>query len=52
MIIAGTLNFKIADSHFVNVTQEVINVILEENSVQKSIKDATKFGILLFTGKI
>ena len=48
MIIAGTLNFKIADSHFVNVTQEV----LEENSVQKSIKDATKFGILLFTGKI
>ena len=41
VIIAGSLNFKLAASRFVNVTQEVINVI-EENRILKSIKDAKK----------
>ena len=38
------LNFKIADLHYVNVTQEVINVIIEKNSIQKSTKDALHLG--------
>lgn len=42
------LNFKIADLRYVNVTQEVINVIIEKNSIQKSTKDAPTFGVLLF----
>ena len=32
------LNFKIADLCYVNVTQEVINVIIEKNSIQKAQK--------------
>ena len=47
------LNFKIADLCYVNVTQEVINVIIEKkNSIQKSTKDAPTFGVLLFKRKI
>ena len=52
VIIAGMLNFKIADLRYVNVTQEVINVIIEKNSIQKSTKDAPTFGVLLFKRKI
>lgn len=52
VIIAVMLNFKIADLRYVNVTQEVINVIIEKNSIQKSTKDAHTFGVLLFKRKI
>lgn len=41
MIIAKALNFKMATSSFVNVSEEVINVI-QENSTAKSLKDAKK----------
>ena len=40
-----------AASRFVNVTEEEINMI-KENSVPKNTKDATKFGVTLFKGKI
>ena len=50
-IIAGTLNFKIAASRFVNNSGEVINPI-EENSIAKGTKDATEFGGTLFERKI
>ena len=40
-----------AVSRFVNVTEEEINMI-KENSVPKNTKDATKFGVTLFKGKI
>ena len=40
---AGALNFKMAASHFVNVTKKVLNAI-EENPTAKCTKDATKFG--------
>ena len=45
------LNFEMAASRFVNVTEEEINTI-KENSVPKNTKDATKFGVTLFKGKI
>ena len=35
--------FQMAPSHFVNVTQKMLNAI-EENPTVKGIKDATKFG--------
>lgn len=41
MIIAKSLNFKMATSSFVNVSEEVISAI-EENSTAKSPKDAKK----------
>ena len=41
MIIAKALNFKMATSSFVNVSEEVISAI-EENSTAKSPKDAKK----------
>ena len=41
MIIAKALNFKMATSSFVNVSEEVISVI-EENSTAKSPKDAKR----------
>ena len=44
---AGALNFKMADSRFVNVTEEGINAI-EENTILKSSKDVFKFGVTLF----
>ena len=37
------LNFKIATSRFVSVTQEVINATKKKKKDLKSIKDATKF---------
>ena len=51
VIIAGMINFKIAASRFVNVTQGVINEI-KENIVLKSTKDTSKFGVTLFKRKI
>lgn len=38
--------FRMAALRFVNVTEEVMNTF-EENSIPKSAKDATKFGITL-----
>ena len=43
MSIAGALNFKMAASRFVNLSDEVINAI-GENSIAKGSKDATEFG--------
>ena len=40
---AGGAKFQMAPSHFVNVTQKMLNAI-EENPTVKDIKDATKFG--------
>ena len=39
-------NFKVAAPLFVTVTKEVINLI-EEDSIPKSAKDSTKFGVTL-----
>lgn len=44
----GRLNLKMATSPF---TEEVTKVI-EENTIWKSTKDATKFGEVLFQRKI
>ena len=41
-----TLDFKMATARFVDVTQEVINVI-EENTTLKSTKDYSKFGVTI-----
>ena len=40
-------NFKMAALRFVNVTQEVINMI-EEDTILKSTQGANKFGVTLF----
>ena len=44
MIIAGTLNFKIAALHFVNDWQELINAI-EQTTIVISTKFAITFGV-------
>ena len=41
-----TLDFKMATARFVDVKQEVINVI-EENITLKSTKDYSKFGVTI-----
>lgn len=41
-----TLDFKMATARFVDVTQEVINVI-EENTTLKSTKDYSKFAVTI-----
>ena len=51
MIIAGALISKMAASRFVDVSDEEIN-ILKENAIPKNTKDATKFGVTLFKGKM
>lgn len=51
LIIAGALNLKMAGLHFVNVSEEVIDIIVE-NSIVKSTKCATEFGKTLFKRKI
>ena len=51
MIIAGALISKMAASRFVDVSDEEIN-ILKENAIPKNTKDATKFGVTLFKGKV
>ena len=47
----GMLNFKIAASRFVNVTQGVINEI-KENTILKGTNDTSKFGVTLFKRKV
>ena len=49
--IAGGQIFKIAASHFVNVSGEVIN-LMKENAIPRSTKHATKFGMTLFKDKM
>ena len=51
VIIAGGLIFKMAASRFVDVSEEEINM-MKENAIPKSTKDATKFGVTLFKGKM
>ena len=51
MIIAGGQIFKIAASHFVNVSEEEIN-LMNENAILRNTKHATKFGMTLFKGKM
>ena len=51
VIIAGGQIFKIATSHFVNVSEEEIN-LMKENAIPRNTKHATKFGMTLFKGKM
>lgn len=55
MIIAGYDGigqiFKMAASRFVDVSEEEIN-LMKENAMPKSTKQATKFGLTLFQGKM
>ena len=46
MIIAGGQIFKIDASHFVNVSEEEINLI-KENAIPRNTNHATKFGMTL-----
>ena len=48
IVAGGRLNLKMATSPF---TEEVTKMI-EENTIWKSTKDATKFGEILFQRKI
>ena len=50
-IIAGGQIFKMAASRFVDVSDEEIN-LMKENAIPKKTKHATKFGIMLFKGKM
>ena len=43
--IAGALDFKMAASCFLSITQEVINRI-KEHTILKSTENSTKFGII------
>lgn len=47
---AWVQNFKIAASHFVNVTKEVINTI-RKNSIPKSTNDSTEVHVKLISFK-
>ena len=51
MIIAGGQIFKIAASRFVNVSEAEIN-LMKENAILRNTKQATKFGMTLFEGKM
>ena len=51
VIIAGGQIFKIAASHFVDVSEEEIN-LMKENAIPRNTKHATKFRMTLFKGKI
>ena len=45
MKIVGALDFKMAASCFLSITQEVINRI-KEHTILKSTENSTKFGII------
>ena len=51
VIIADAQIFKIAASRFANVSEEEIN-LMKENAIPRNTKDATKFGMTLFKGKM
>ena len=51
VIIAGGQIFKIAASRFVKVSEEEIN-LMKENAIPRNTKHATKFGMILFKGKM
>ena len=51
MIIAGGQISKIASSRFVNVSEEVIN-LMKENAIPRNTKHAKKFGMTLFKGEM
>ena len=51
VIIAGGQIFKMAASRFVDVSDEEIN-LMKENEIPTKTKHATKFGIMLFKGKM
>ena len=51
VVIAGGQIFKMAASRFVDVSEEEIN-LMKENAMPKSTKQATKFGLTLFQGKM
>ena len=50
-IIAGEQIFKIAASRFVNVSDEESN-LMKENAIPRNTKHTTKFGMILFKGKM
>ena len=43
MIIAGALNFKMTDLHFVTVSEEVINII-EEKKILEDLQKTLSLG--------
>ena len=49
VIIAAAPNFKMAPLHFENVTQQMTNVI-RENQILKSAKDASEISLLKSSG--
>ena len=51
MNIAGEQIFKIAASHFVDVSEEEIN-LMKENAITRNTKHATKFEMTRFKGKM
>ena len=51
VIIAGGQIFKMAASRFVDMSEEEINVMIE-NAIPRNTKHATKFGMTLFKGKM
>ena len=48
---AGEQIFKIAASHFVDVSEEEIN-LMKENAITRNTKHATKFEMTRFKGKM
>ena len=51
VIIAGGQIFKITVSRFVNVSEDEIN-LMKENAIPTNTKQATKFGVTHFKGKM
>ena len=51
VIIAGGQIFKMAASCFVYVSEEEIN-LMKENAIPRNTKQATKFGMTHFKGKM
>ena len=51
VIIAGGQIFEITVSRFVNVSEEVIN-LMKENTIPRNTKHATKFGMTHLKGKM
>ena len=52
MILTGALNFQMAAPRFVNVAEEVINVMETNQLCRDCTKDATEFGKTPFKIKI
>ena len=51
VIIAGGQIFEIVASHFVDVSEEEIN-LMKENAIPRNTKQATKFRMTIVKGKM